>query len=211
MLGISAKVDATDLLAFVDGMGCPVLPKEIVQRYKEISTDDLDLIAVPADHEILNKIVWPLKSVKICYCLGNYLACIAMGGLVGEMVAILILEAKRPRQGQPSWPKRSDFENMGQLDRIKNLSNLGIVSDDLATHFRELQGIRRNYLHKLSFSHKQLVADARKVYKAAFYVVQKVLGLKISVQTPAFQVDPDILSYVSTKSLGIGSGKVTKK
>jgi hypothetical protein len=199
MLGAPAELDAQDLLAFVGGMGRPALPQEIIQRYKEISTGDLDLIAVPAESEILEKVVWPLKSAKICYCLGNYLACIAMTGLVGEMIAVLILEAKRPGHGKPGWPKRDDFEKKGQLDRIENLINLGIISDGLATHLRELQGIRRGYLHRFSFSHTQLVGNARKTYKAAFRVVQEILGLKVSRQSSAFQVDPDVLRYIKTK------------
>jgi len=66
----------------------------------------------------LEKVVWPLKSAKVCYCLGNYLACIAMAGLVGEMTAILTLEAKRPRHGKDGWPKREDFEKFTQILKL---------------------------------------------------------------------------------------------
>jgi len=207
MLGTPAELDPKDLLNFVGGMGGPALPMEIIRRYKEISTDDLDLIAVPAEREILEKIVWPLKSAKICYCLSNYLACIAMAGLVGEMMAILILEAKRLEQGKPDWPNRHDFENKGQLDRIKSLSDLRIITDGLTTHLKELQGIRRKYLHRLSFSHTQLVGNARKAYKGAFHVVREVLGLTLSKHCSAFQVDSDILRYVKTKMPVDGSGE----
>jgi len=199
MLRTLAELDAKDLLAWVGGMGHPASPKEVIRRYKEISTNDLDLIGIPAEKEILKKIVSPLKSAKICYCIGNHLACIAMAGLVGEMMAILILEVKRLEQGKPDWPKSCDFEKKGQLGRIKDLSDLGIISDELTAHLKELQGIRRRYLHQFSFPHTQIVGNARKAYKAAFLVVQEVLGLKLSKNSPAFRVAPDVLKYVKTK------------
>lgn len=205
--GTPAQLGAKDLLAFVSGTGQPASPQDVVVRYKEISTDELDLIAVPAQRRVLEKVVWPLKSAKVCYCLGNYLACVAMCGLVGEMVAILVLEAKRTQRGEPAWPERDDFEKMGQRERIAKLSSLAIISKRLARNLKELQGIRRGYLHKLSFSHAQLTGDARKAYRSAFHVVQEVVGVKPSKQTAAFQVDPDILRFVKTQTTVRDPGK----
>jgi hypothetical protein len=57
---------------------------------------------------------------------GNYLAVIALCGMVAEMVAILHWELSEPKlNGQPM----SAFEKLGQERRVRVLSAYGILSD----------------------------------------------------------------------------------
>ena len=54
--------------------------------------------------------------------------------------------------------------------------------------------IEQSYLHFLSAHHRQLKADAKKMYATALKTVKRTVGLE--PVTGAFQVDPDILRYV---------------
>ena len=194
MTGTPSKVGAETVLRFAAGTQTPESMEEVVRRYKQVSTAKLDLMAVPADKIILDKIVWPLKSAKVCYCLGQYLACVAASGLVGEMCAILLFEVRAGDRSESSLSTLTDFEKKGQRDRIDVLWKNDLIDRKTWTYLKELQGIRRSYLHFLSAHHKQLKADAKKMYVTALETVKRMVGLK--PVTGAFQVDPDILRYV---------------
>jgi len=176
--GKPAKVGAEAVLRFAAGTQIPESMEEVVRRYKQVSTAKLDLMAVPADKTILDKIVWPLKSAKVCYCLGQYLACIAASGLVGEMYAILVFEAKAGERSEPTVPTCSDFEKKGQRARIDVLWQNDLIDKKTWTSLKELQGTRRKYLHFLSAHHRQLEADAKKMYVTALRTVKRTVGLK---------------------------------
>ncbi|MCY2930655.1 MAG: hypothetical protein NTV86_14390 [Planctomycetota bacterium] len=194
-----AALDPLRLIAFAGGSGSPITPQEVVSRYNEISTGDLDMIAVPAEKLLLEKTVWPLKSAKVCYCLGQYLSTIAMAGLVGEMLAILLFEARHGRGQGADVPGVADFEKLGQRARVVKLAKLELVTQTAEKAFNEIQEIRRKYLHFLSFPHRQLRSDAKKTYKAAFRLVNESIGLRLVPESYALHVDPDILQYVKRK------------
>ena len=66
----------------------PVTPSDsatLVARYKEINSEPVRLFAAPAEDRILDKLIWPLRHAKGSYMVGNYLAVIALCGMVGEM------------------------------------------------------------------------------------------------------------------------------
>src|SRR5439155_23380557 len=63
-----------------------------VLRYREISKASGELLVAPNERTILEKLIWPLRHAKGSYALANYLGCIALCGMVGEMVALLLWE-----------------------------------------------------------------------------------------------------------------------
>src|SRR5438128_2592602 len=74
----------------------------LVKRYREISPEPVSLVAVPAEQRILDKLAWPLRHAKASYMVGNYLAVIALCGMVAEMVALLIWETAEKTDGLPT-------------------------------------------------------------------------------------------------------------
>jgi len=173
--------------------------EEVVERYRAISTADLDLMAVPAEKVLLDKIIWPLKSAKVCYCLGQYLACIATCGLVGEMYATLIFQAKDGEQRTAPSCTLAEFENYGQKKRIAVLHENDLIDDEVWTSLKELQGIRRGYLHRLSRDLSQLPADAKKMFVKALKTFKGTFGLKPI--TGGFQIDSEILAYLRSQNV----------
>jgi hypothetical protein len=177
-----------------------------VARYNEIAAIADPLPIVPAERTILGKLVWPLRHAKGSYALGNYLACIALCGMVGEMVAILLWDiSKAQLHGQPVTEANqrallgSTFEKLGQERRVAVLHALRLVDDATKTAFDDLREIRRRYLHFLSQPHAQLSADARRAYERALKVVAVVLG-------PTFHegkvsLRPDLMDYLIEKGI----------
>ena len=149
-----------------------------VKRYKEISAVDYLLPIAPAESNILDKLVWPLRHAKGNYALGNYLGCVALCGMVGEMVAILLWEISKvtlhgkllAAAGEEAIFGRA-FEKLGQERRTKVLRALELIDADTERAFDSLRGIRRKYLHFFSQTHAQVAPDAQQAFKDAIKVV----------------------------------------
>jgi hypothetical protein len=131
-------------------------PAAFVARYKEIAAVPDPFPIVPAEPTILQKLVWPLRHAQGSYALGNYVGCIALCGMVGEMVAIILWDiSKVSLQGQAMGEAQqramfgSTFERLGQERRVDVLHALKLV-DDTTKAFDRLRAIRRKYLHLLS-------------------------------------------------------------
>src|SRR6266850_8189139 len=59
----------------------------LIARYREISTEDVRLSIVPNEERITDKLVAPLRHAKASYMVGNFLATLALCGMVAEMLA----------------------------------------------------------------------------------------------------------------------------
>jgi hypothetical protein len=176
------------------------------QRYREIAALNDPIPVAPAESTILEKLVWPLRHAKGSYALGSYLSCIALCGMVGEMVALLLWEISNVTlQNNPldEAAERallgSSFERLGQERRTQVLLSFGRINAETKVAFDSLREIRRRYLHFLSQAHEQLAADARTAYEQALSVVSVVLGVAFKEEGIALR--PDLMAYLTRRGL----------
>jgi hypothetical protein len=154
-----------------------------VQRYKEISSEPVVLAIVPAEQRILDKLVWPLRHAKASYMVGNYLAVIALAGMVAEMVALLRWEVAeislhgRPMTGDDEKALfGTTFERLEQERRLHVLAAYGLIDAAAKGRFETIKETRRGYLHLWSQDHDSLPRDAIKSYHAAVALVATTIG-----------------------------------
>jgi hypothetical protein len=197
---------AEQILAYLHAPEIDRSRPAFLTRYQEIAQVLDPLPVVPAEPTILGKLVWPLRHAKGSYALGNYLGCIALRGMVGEMVAILLWDiSKVPLQGHPMTEAEQramfgrTFERLGQERKVEVLHTLKLIDDVAKTAFESLRGLRNTYLHFLSKAHNQLPQDALKAYGDALQVVAIVLG-------PSFDkgnlvLRPDLVAYLTEKGI----------
>lgn len=114
---------------------------------------------------------------------GNYLAVIALSGMVAEMVALLLWEvAEASLNGRPITVDDEKalfgarFEKLGQERRLQVLSAHGLIDAAARGRFETIKETRRRYLHLWSQEHDSLPADAVKSYHAAVALVATVIG-----------------------------------
>lgn len=176
------------------------------QRYKEIAALNDPIPVAPAEPTILEKLVWPLRHAKGSYGLGSYLSCIALCGMVGEMVALLMWEISNVTlQNNPldEAGERtlfgSTFERLGQERRTQVLLSFQRIDAETKRAFDTLRDIRRRYLHFLSQPHEQLAADARTAYEQALRVVTVVLG--VAFEDGGIALRPDLMAYLTERGL----------
>lgn len=175
------------ILRFLCPASTPSDSATLVARYKEINAEPVRLFAAPAEDRILDKLIWPLRHAKASYMVGNYLAVIALCGMVAEMVSLLMWEiaevALNGRQMAEADERAmfgSTFERLGQERRIQVLSAYGLIDEPTKARFETPREIRRRYLHLWSQDHQSLPPDAVKAYYAAVALVVAVIGQDIS-------------------------------
>jgi hypothetical protein len=176
-----------------------------VTRYREITCDDT-LFLAPAEKHLLQKLIWPLRHTKGSYALGNFLGCIALCGMVGEMVAILLWDISKLRLQEKPWDESaqiavfgSSFEKLNQSRRTMVLGALGVIKEDDNVTFESLRNIRRKYLHFFSQPHEQAAHDARRAYQYASKLVETVLG--VHVEGEAVILRQDLVRYLNERGI----------
>jgi len=181
----NAEIDCLKLLNDLRNSDDDKSLDKIYERYKTLTKYDSNLFLVPVNEVILKKLVWPLRSAKQAFCLGNYLGCIALCGTVAEMITIFLFEiASTTINGEKlddDAQKKlfgNTFEQLGQERRIQVLEVYGILKKELANEARQIKSIRNTYLHILSKEFSNLEKDAVKVYRSASILVGEIVTLK---------------------------------
>lgn len=163
------------------------LSKEILERYAEATTEESHTAIVPHTKEISERLLKPLHSAKKCYCLGDYAATIALCGMVGEMLAILLWKINDVRlKGNPITEQEeigifgSSFENLGQDKRLKVLKTFGHITETQLNNFDTIRRSRKPYLHLWTTDLKNEQADALDVFKKSFQLFKEITGIGLA-------------------------------
>ncbi len=189
------------IVQFLSTPGLSIEIKDLISRYREISTEKVRLFAVPYEDRILEKLVWPLRHAKSGYMIGNYLGTISLCGMVAEMVAMLISDISEFKINQKLMEKAdqealfgSEFEKLGQDRRVKVLKVYNIIDDETKRYFDTIRTARKRYLHLWSQDHESLPRDAVEVFQAAVALVARVIGQ--NVREGMFVLNPAIEKYL---------------
>lgn len=197
--------DAAQLLEYLFAPEADATAEAFVRRYREIAFVAAAFPIAPAVPTILKKLVWPLRHALGSYCLADYLGCVALCGMVGEMVAILLWEISPYPRGNPPLGEREQrqllgrtFEQLGQDRRTDVLRGFRLIDDETKAAFDFLRTIRKRYLHFFSEPHDSLAADARSALEATRKVVAFVLGL--TFKDGAVGLRQDLMAYLDART-----------
>lgn len=175
--------------------------ESFINRYHEIKEN---IFAVPAEDNIMNKIVWPLKNAKACFMLGNYLGTIALCGMVAEMMTVLMFEIfDYSKNGEVKIAVKSlfdtKFEKLGQEKRIRVLLTYGVIEESVKDKFENIRKKRNRYLHLFSEDHTKISLDAKEVYKDITFVVKQLFCNKI--ENGKIILHPNVIKFLIYKGL----------
>lgn len=178
---------------------------QLTARYEEISKERR-LFAAPAERDILEKLVWPLRHAKASYMVGNTLGTISLCGMVSEMVAILFYEISETSfEGRPIDEDAekllfgSKFERLGQDRRVRVLRGLRTIDDETASLFDTVREIRRRYLHLYSQEHASIDKDAVRIFHAVAELIARLIGQDI--EEGKILLNPKLLKYLERKGI----------
>ena len=177
-------------------------PRDVLERYVEVSPPDPHLPIFPHTDKIFERILSPLRSAKRCYCLGEYLATIELCAHVGEMFAILMWQMKpMALNGKPVGEELENklfgrtFEKQNQDQRIRILKAVGAVGDADAERLDDLRRRRRKHFHLWGED------SSSEPKKDAFHCFWEVVQIAESVLQIAFDngrviINPELRAYV---------------
>jgi len=147
-------------------------PANLVRRYRELTKQSPRFAVIPAQREIVEKMLVPLHGAITSYMIGSYHGTIALCGLVCEMLAIFLYEihgiqinSKAPDEKAQGKLFGKSFEKLGQERRVDVLSGFGVINDDHKTKFDAVRDIRRRHLHFLSHDTTALIVDAQRCFQ----------------------------------------------
>ncbi len=173
-----------------------------IERFADLSPQDLYLPVVPDEQKLVDRLLRPLKSAKRQYCFGEFLATIALSGLVGESLAMLRYRMRKPElHGKPISIEQErqlfgrDFDSLDQSRRVEILRSFELISDVQKQLFSDLRGIRNKYLHLWEVDSSQIHVEARKSFLNAMRLFKEISGLSIGPDG-TFIMNPDLLNYL---------------
>jgi hypothetical protein len=192
---------AQDVLKYLCAPDASSVVDAVVARHREITEQVDQLLAVPADHWILTRMVWPLRYAVGSYMVGNFVGTIALCGLVAEAFTVLLFESCEVRLGQQPLDGRLQRELLGrefgeltQERRINILGATGRIDSKMRSWFHELRGLRNKYIHPSSGSWEGASTDARKAFDLTMLVVLRFFP-QLTDQG-SFAVDPGLMRYL---------------
>ena len=198
------EITSEAFLKFLYTPGISSETRDLAARYRQISVERQRLLAVPFEVGIMTHLVWPLRHAKAAYTVGNYLATIALSGIVAEMMALLLWDVfgspalQRGRRVQKELG-RGTFESADQSRRIHALKAAGLISADEVHAYGRIRASRRNHLHLWSDTDDASVAKtAVAMYDDAVYLLGRGLGLGVdNVDNGAVTVKQGVLDYIA--------------
>lgn len=184
---------------------CPKhLPREVLERYIELTDKNTYLPFFPHTNKIFERLLSPFKSAKRCYCLGEYIATIELCAHLGEMLALLLWQmtplTHNDKSITPDFEKSilgDEFEKLRQDRRIKILKAFGAMQNDTAQLFDDLRTTRRKYFHLWSSDVSKAKKDAYNCFHKVAKLIKKILKMEINKEKPnTFVMHPLLLEYL---------------
>lgn len=183
------------------------MPREALERYCRVSTDELYIAVIPVTDKIFERLLLPLKSAKRCFSLGEYLATIELCSHVGEMLATLLWRMKSPRLDKEPINEATEkqisgdsFEGMTQYRRTCLLRAFKIVEETDAQRFDQLRKIRRGHFHLWSSdAPNKSEQDAFDAFGTVVALAKNVL--QIRVHEGKVVINPIMMEYLRKHGL----------
>lgn len=178
---------------------------DMLERYTKMSPEELYIpFTLAKPEKIEQRITAPLVSAKRLGCIGEFLASIALSGLVGEMLAILIWDLNAAGRMDTGGAIIKDqrligegFSKLKQSQRISMLQAFGYVSSINIGLFKELAERRNNLLHGWtdSMTRNQIEQSVIRSYSCATLLMKDVLGIKLA-DAGSLKVDEKVMMYL---------------
>jgi len=176
-----------DLISSFFDLPVTSLSEEILKSYVEATTEESHMNITPHTNEIYERLLKPLKSAKKNYCLGEYSATIALCGIVGEMLAILLWKMNDVRlkgceitEEQEKGLFGRTFEKLGQEKRLDILKTFGHITDDQYNVFKKIKDSRNHYLHLWILDSTNERHVALETVNKSFILFKEITGIGLA-------------------------------
>lgn len=201
-IGANLEIKKGRLELFFD-LPLQCLSRKILDRYVEVTEPDIHVEMMPAQSNVLNRLLKPLKFAKKSYCLGEYTTSIVLCGIVGEMLAILIwkmhgikIKAETITESQEADLFGRRFEELGQSACLKILRGFGCITQTEFGNFEKIRQKRNDYVHLWHIDLSKEEEDARNTYKTTFRLYKSITGMELD-QEGQLRLNPLLAKFLN--------------
>ena len=191
-LRLAKNPEPERLLELLCSLGVPSDMSAFRKRYVEVTKYDKHLPLVVEEPAIRENLSGPLRQAKMNYILGNYLASIALCGIVAEKVAILI-----HNKDARDETERERFNELRQTDRIKSLKKAGLINEKSSHDFHNIRKTRTSFLHYWNTLQERSAQRAVQVYAATTRLVSAAIG--VSLVNGKVILDHKLMEYLENQ------------
>lgn len=187
------------------GISSKNISREMLERYAKMSPKELYIpFTLAKPEKIEQRIISPLVSAKRLGCIGEFLASIALSGLVGEMLAIFLwevnIEERKDKNGITIKDQKlfgEGFSQLPQNQRINILQAFSYIDSDQVGKSRELASRRNDILHSWtdSLTREEIEKYVISCYSCAAFLMKGVFGLELS-DPGSLKMNPKIMKYL---------------
>lgn len=186
------------------GLDVKTLPRDVLERYIELSSSENYHPIVPYTETLINRLFSPLKSAKKCYSLKEYTAAIELCAHVGEMLTQLIWEMTPINFNSTAINNEfeksvlgSKFSKLGQQRRISVLKGFSLLTQDQVEKFDFIRTKRTSYFHLWSVDFSKIKQDSCTCYLKIMDLVKTILQISISSNNVGkIEMNPLLLKYL---------------
>jgi len=179
------------------------------RRDNRLSEFDNALEYVPADKTILNKIVWPLRSSKLTFCLGDFFASITLSGVTCEMAVIFIYDLMVATQDQRIrynsqkgiFRDRYYEDHMHQMHRIDRLLELNVVDREFAHKAHGVRNLRNDYVHNFDRDFSDIEENAYMSYRWSYEITKALVGFDKDFALRGIAVPEHLDEYLAERGV----------
>lgn len=189
----------SDLLKSFFNLPSAILSREILERYVEATTEETHTSIVPHTKDIFERLLKPLKSAKKNYCLKEYPATIALCGVAGEMLAILLWKINDVKLKGTQITEKEEvglfgrsFEKLGQEQRLRILTTFKFINKEQHDSFFLIKEGRRPYLHLWTANFEHEKEEALNILKKTFQLFKEITGIGLAT-AGSVKVNPLLL------------------
>lgn len=179
------RITEKDILEFVSGELMVPEVKNFINHYKTIEKNIPKAFAIPAEAQIITKVVRPLKQAISSFMIGNFLSTISTCGFVAEMITVFLYETSNISINQEKISNVEkklfgrDFEKLGQERRLDILQGFSVIDDKTYKKFNDVRLSRNKYLHRFSEKHEQIAPDASEIFHKTLELFLLIFDQKI--------------------------------
>ncbi len=214
ILNPTAEVDKIESAHVAHFFSLPIdkLTKELLTRYVT-ACEVMSNVSVGSYHgDIRVKLINTIAGAKRCFCYGEYLACIELCALHGEMLANFLcivnkehlskvividtLSEKIKNSVQCHLSKDDFYDAMNQRHRILWLAGGEILSKNDSDDLLEIHEIRKKYFHHWDQGHGDVDKDALN----SLVMISKVASKHLEVLNNQVNIDK-IRAYTSKNNV----------
>lgn len=184
--------------------------KDNLGRYREITNKETYIIFAPEYKNITERIINPLIAAKRHYCLSEYVSCIAVSGIICEMLALLVwkissisIEGKILSKEEEENLFGDNFEGISQRRKIEILKTIKAIDQSASKTFHEVRNIRNKYMHSWEYETIQQKGDAKKIISNTFKLFKRITNMELKVDETGNQtisINPKLLKFLQTSN-----------